>query len=329
MRADSRMQAASDRTAPHPLDWHGARRLSAVVPLNPPLPATESVDPRYRDLDAWPTETALRALWEAQLAAVAAVGPALPALAAAATEAATRLRQGGRLVYAGAGTSGRIAAQDGAELPPTFDWPRDRLVLLMAGGPAAFTGAVEDAEDDEAAARAAIAAHAVGPDDVVLGVAASGGTKFTCACLEAAGARGALTIAVANSAAGRLLGVGAHKILAETGAEPLAGSTRLKAGTAQKVVLNLFSTLVMLQLGRVHDGLMVDMRPSNEKLRARGLRMLLGMTGADESAARTALASADGNVKLAVLLLRGLDAPAARALLARTNDRLREALATL
>jgi N-acetylmuramic acid 6-phosphate etherase len=294
-----------------------------------PLPATEAVDPRYRDLDGWPPHTALLALWEAQLAAVAAVGPALPALAAAATEAAERLRRGGRLVYAGAGTSGRIAAQDGAELPPTFDWPRDRLILLMAGGPAAFDGAVEDAEDDEAAARAAIATNAVGTNDVVLGVAASGGTKFTCACLEAAGATGALTIAIANSAGGRLLGLAAHRILVETGAEPLAGSTRLKAGTAQKVVLNLFSTLTMLQLGRVHDGLMVDMRPSNEKLRARGLRMLIRLTGADEAAAQAALAAADGHVKLAVLLLHGLDATAARALLARSNDRLREALATL
>jgi N-acetylmuramic acid 6-phosphate etherase len=293
------------------------------------LPATEAIDSRYRDLDAWPPHTAALALWEAQLAAVAAVGPALPALAVAATGAAERLRQGGRLVYAGAGTSGRIAAQDGAELPPTFDWPRDRLILLMAGGSAAFTGAVEDAEDDEDAARAAIASHAVGPDDVVLGVAASGGTKFTCACLEAASARGALTIAVANSAGGRLLGLAKHPILVETGAEPLAGSTRLKAGTAQKVVLNLFSTLVMLQLGRVHDGLMVDMRSSNDKLRARGLRMLVRLTGADEAAAQAALAGAEGHVKLAVLLLRGLDASAARALLARTGNRLRDALATL
>ncbi len=293
------------------------------------LPATESVDPRYRDLDAWPPESALLALWEAQLAAVAAVGPALPALAAAARAAAERLRRGGRLVYAGAGTSGRIAAQDGAELPPTFDWPRDRLVLLRAGGAAAFASAIENAEDDETAAHAAIAAHAIGDNDVVLGVAASGGTRFTCACLAAAAARGALTIAVANSPGGRLLGLATHPILVATGAEPIAGSTRLKAGTAQKVVLNLFSTLVMLQLGRVHAGLMVDMRASNEKLRVRGLRMLCQITGADDAAARAALAGAEGSVKLAVLLLRGLDAAAARALLARHGGHLRAALATL
>jgi N-acetylmuramic acid 6-phosphate etherase len=299
------------------------------VPAESALPDTESVDPRYRDLDAWPAETALLALWEAQLAAVASVRPALPALARAAVAAAERLGRGGRLVYAGAGTSGRIAAQDGAELPPTFAWPRDRLVLLMAGGPAAFTSAIENAEDDETAARIAIESENITPDDVVVAVAASGSTPFTCACLREAAARGALTVAVGNSAGSRLLGLAAHPILAETGAEPVAGSTRMKAGTAQKVVLNLFSTLVMLQLGRVHAGLMVDMRAGNDKLRARGLRMLRRLTGADDAAARAALLLADGHVKLAVLLLRGLDVAAARALLARTHDRLRDALAEL
>jgi N-acetylmuramic acid 6-phosphate etherase len=299
------------------------------VRAEPSLPATEHADPRYRDLDAWPPEVALRALWEAQFAALAALGPALPAIAAAARAAADRLRHGGRLVYAGAGTSGRIAAQDGTELPPTFDWPRDRLVLLMAGGPAAFTDAVEGAEDDEAAARAAIAAHGIGPDDVVLGVAASGGTRFTCACIAEAAARGGLTISLANNPGARLLGLAAHPILLETGAEPIAGSTRLKAGTAQKVALNLFSTLLMLQLGRVHDGLMVDMQAGNEKLRSRAIRMLRQLTDADEAAAHGAFARADGSIKLAVLLLRGLDPAAARALLARTGGHLRAALAEI
>jgi N-acetylmuramic acid 6-phosphate etherase len=299
------------------------------VPDNPTIPTTEAVDARYRDLDAWPADSALLALWEAQLAAVAAVGPALPALAAAAAAAAARLRHDGRLVYAGAGTSGRIAAQDGAELPPTFDWPRERVVLLMAGGAAAFAGAIENAEDDEAAARAAIAEHQVEERDVVLGIAASGATRFTCACLEAAAARGALTIAVANSPGSRLLALAAHPILAATGAEPIAGSTRLKAGTAQKVVLNLFSTALMLQLGRVHAGLMVDMRASNDKLRARGLRMVRELAGADDATARMALAEANGHVKLAVLLLRGLPVEPARALLARHGGHLRAALADL
>lgn len=294
-----------------------------------PLPATESFDPRFRTLDAWPAESAALALWESQLAAVAAVGPALPAIAAAALAAAERLRSGGRLVYAGAGTSGRIAAQDGAELPPTFDWPRERIAVLMAGGDAAFTAPVENAEDDEQAARDAVASRGIAKSDVVLGVAASGGTRFTCACLAESGVRGALTIAVANSAASRLLALAAHPILVATGAEPIAGSTRLKAGTAQKVVLNLFSTLLMLRLGRVYDGLMVDMRASNAKLRTRSVRMLRHLTGADDAAARTALKNADGNVKLAVLLVRGLDPAAAERLLARAGGSLRAALAEL
>jgi N-acetylmuramic acid 6-phosphate etherase len=293
------------------------------------LPATESVDPRYQDLDAWDSGTALQALWEAQLAAAAAVGPALPSIRLAVAAAASRLAAGGRLIYAGAGTSGRIAAQDGVELPPTFDWPRDRLLVLMAGGEQAFIGAAEGAEDDAAAGARTTADHALGAADVVLGVAASGATRFTCACLEAAAAAGCLTVAVANSPDGRLLSLAAYPILVATGPEPLAGSTRLKAGTAQKIVLNLFSTLLMVRLGRVHRGLMVDMRPSNDKLRLRALRMVRDLTGAAEPAALAALDTAGGHVKLAVLLLHGLSPEAARDLLRRGSDSLRAALALL
>jgi N-acetylmuramic acid 6-phosphate etherase len=293
------------------------------------LPATESVDPRYQDLDAWDSGTALQALWEAQLAAAAAVGPALPSIRLAVAAAASRLAAGGRLIYAGAGTSGRIAAQDGVELPPTLDWPRDRLLVLMAGGEQAFIGAAEGAEDDAAAGARTTADHALGAADVVLGVAASGATRFTCACLEAAAAAGCLTVAVANSPDGRLLSLAAYPILVATGPEPLAGSTRLKAGTAQKIVLNLFSTLLMVRLGRVHRGLMVDMRPSNDKLRLRALRMVRDLTGAAEPAALAALDTAGGHVKLAVLLLHGLSPEAARDLLRRGSDSLRAALALL
>lgn len=277
------------------------------------LPATEGADPRYQDIDAWPADSALFALWEAQLAAAAAVRPALPAIGAAVAAALPRLRQGGRLGYAGAGTSGRLAVQDAVELGPTFDWPASRLVLLLAGGSDALTQAVEGAEDDADAARQAVARHGVGAADVVLGIAASGRTAFTCAVLEASRARGALTVAVANSQGAPLFAGAAHAILVETGAEPIAGSTRMKAGTAQKIVLNLFSTLLMLQLGRVHRGRMVDLRAGNAKLRARALTMLRDLTGADEAPAQAALLAAGGNVRTAVLLLRGLDLPAARA----------------
>ncbi len=298
--------------------------------ISRPLPATETIDPRLHALDAWPPSAILQAMWEGQLAAVAAVGPALPAIAAAVQAALPRLRGSGRLVYAGAGTSGRIGVQDGAELAPTFDWPGARVVLLMAGGEAAFTRSIEGAEDDRAAAVAAVAQAGISVEDVVLGVAASGITPFTTAAVSEARRRGALTIGIANSPGGSLLEAADHAILVPTGPEVIAGSTRMKAGTAQKIVLNLFSSLVMVRLGRVHDGLMVDMQARNVKLRARAVRMLRTLTGvADEAALGAALGAADGKVKTAVLVLRGFDRGGAEALLAAHGGHLRAALDSL
>lgn len=294
-----------------------------------PLPATEAVSTRFAELDAWPSPDILDALLEGQMAAVAAVRPALPALAEAADAAAERLQHGGRLAYAGAGTSGRIAVQDGAELTPTFNWPRDRLVFLMAGGEAALIQAVENAEDRDDLARHDVAAANLGPADVLLAVAASGVTPYTLACLGAARAAGSLTIAVAHSPAAPLLAAAHHPILIETGAEPVAGSTRMKAGTAQKVALNLFSTLVMIRLGRVYRGQMVDMAARNAKLRARAVRMLQTLSGCTPDAATDALSRADGTVKVAMLILRGLSRADADALLARHQGRLRPALGDL
>lgn len=291
-----------------------------------PVPATEAASPRTSELDTWDDATILDALWEGQMAAVAAVRDVLPAIAAAAAAAAARLGAAGRLVYAGAGTSGRIGVQDGAELPPTFDWPEERLVLLMAGGEPAFTRAIENAEDRRDLAEAAIAANRVGPEDVAIGLAASGATPFTLACLQAARVRGALTIGIANSPEAPLLKVAEHPILVATGAEAIAGSTRMKAGTSQKVVLNLLSTLLMVRLGRVYRGQMVDMLARNAKLRHRAVRMLIGLTGQHAEHVRRALEAADGKVKLAVLLLEGLDRASAEALLAEHNGNLRAAL---
>jgi N-acetylmuramic acid 6-phosphate etherase len=290
-------------------------------------PATEAISQRFRDLDRWPPADILDALWEGQMAALAAVRPALPAIESAADAALPRLARGGRLVYAGAGTSGRIGVQDGAELPPTFDWPEERLVLLLAGGDTAFTRAVENAEDDRDAARHAVAAHAVGPDDVAIGIAASGATPYTTTVIAEAARRGALTIGIANSPGGALLAAASHPILVETGAEAIAGSTRMKAGTAQKVVLNLFSTLVMVRMARVHRGLMVDMNARNNKLRQRAVRMLRDLTGRDDATIRAALDAAGGRVKAAVLVLHGLDRAAADATLARHGGHLHAALA--
>jgi len=290
------------------------------------LPATEGIDPRYIGLEEWPSEVALDALLEAQMAAVAAVRPALPAIAAAAEAAAMRLNRGGRLIYCGAGTSGRIGVQDGAELPPTFDWPEERLGLLIAGGPPALTRAVENAEVRIDLANADMDAQKPGPRDVVIALAASGATPYALACLARAREAGALAIGIANSAGAPLLTAADHAILLQTGAEPIAGSTRLKAGTSQKVVLNLLSTLIMLRLGRVYRGQMVDMVARNEKLRRRALRMVRQLTGCTEDDARIALTQAGGRTKLAILLLQGIDPDEAAARLAACQGQLGVAL---
>lgn len=296
--------------------------------------ATEDVSARFADLDAWSTAEAVEALWDGQMAAVAAVRPALPAISAAADAAAEILGAGagagpgaGRLVYVGAGTSGRVAVQDGAELPPTYDWPEDRLVFLMAGGDRALLYSVEGAEDDAEDGRARIAGAGVGPSDVVIGVAASGTTRFTVAAVAEATRRGAVTIGIACNPGVPLLDAARHPVLADTGPEAIAGSTRMKAGTAQKVILNLFSTAVMVRLGRVYRGLMVDMRPANDKLRRRAAAMVARVAGCSADAAAEALAAGDGDVKRACLVARGVTPDAAAALLARHGGILRSAMA--
>ncbi len=290
------------------------------------LPSTEAADPRTLDLDQWPALVAANALWEGQMAAVAAVRPALPAIAAAAEAAASRLRRTGRLIYCGAGTSGRLGVLDASELPPTFDWPPERLEFLLAGGRAALTSAVENAEDRVDLAAADVEAARITDCDVVIALAASGATPYALTCASMARSRWALTIGVANSPGAPLLAACDHGILIETGAEPIAGSTRLKAGTSQKVVLNLLSTLIMVRLGRVWRGQMVDMVARNEKLRRRALRMVRGLTGAPEDAARAALAQAGGKAKLAILLLLGMDADEASTRLAAAGGQLSKVL---
>jgi N-acetylmuramic acid 6-phosphate etherase len=288
--------------------------------------STEEIAPRHLELDSWPVPHMLAAMYEGQLAAVAAVGPALAAIARAVEDAVPALRRGGRLIYAGAGTSGRIAVQDGAELTPTFDWPPERLVFVMAGGHEALMRSVEGAEDDEAAGTRAMAEAGVGSDDVVIGIAASGTTRFTIAVLRAAAAAGAVTIAVANNAGAPLFDVARHPILVETGGEVVAGSTRMKAGTAQKVVLNLFSTAVMVRLGRVYRGLMVDMRASNAKLRRRAVAIAARLLDCSEADAERWLEQADGDLKTAVLLGLGVERKEARRLLQRHAGHLRNSI---
>ena len=287
---------------------------------------TERASPRYSDIDVWDPSDIIEGMIEGQFAAVAAVRAARPTIESAALAMEARLRSGGRLVYVGAGTSGRLAVQDGAELMPTFNWPQDRLLLLMAGGKEALLRAVEGAEDEVERGSKVMAQHGIDTNDVVLAVAASGTTPFTVACMREANARGALTIGIANNRDTPLLKEADHAIWLDTGAEPIAGSTRMKAGTAQRITLNVLSSLVMILLGRVHRGLMVDVQALNDKLVRRAETMLHRLTGRDENDIRQALQRANGSVKLAVLLLQGCDVVQATELLKRTGGQLRAAL---
>lgn len=291
--------------------------------------STETVDPRFADVDRWPTASVVEAMLEGQLAAVAALKGQAGTIAAAAEAAAERLRRGGRLVYAGAGTSGRLAVQDGVELSPTYNWPADRLVFLIAGGTGALLRSVEGAEDDVETARAEVLAAGVGPNDVLISVAASGRTPYAVTALEAGRELGALAIAIANNPDTPLLANADHAIVADTGSEIVAGSTRMKAGTAQKAALNMLSTAIMLRCGLVHRGLMVNMRISNEKLVHRARRMVATLAGTDQDRAADALVRAGNDLRQAVLVARGLSPQEAADRLAEAGGDLGDALATL
>jgi len=290
---------------------------------------TERLSPRYSGIDVWQASDALDAMIEGQFAAVAAVRAARPAIEKAALAMEARLMDKGRLIYAGAGTSGRLAVQDGAELMPTFSWPRERLVLLIAGGQQALLQAVEGAEDEAKHALALIKSHKLATSDVLIAVAASGTTPFTLACLRGARRKRALTIGIANNPDTPILGEADHPILLDTGSEPIAGSTRMKAGTAQRITLSLLSSLLMIRLGRVYDGLMIDVQATNRKLAQRSETMLMHLTGRNAKDTRAALAEADGSIKLAMLMLKGCDLEEAKSLLKRSKGQLRTAIARL
>jgi len=291
---------------------------------------TERPSPRYSGIDVWDPADILDAMIEGQLAAVAAVRAARPAMERAALAIEARLKEErGRLIYAGAGTSGRLAVQDGAELIPTFSWPRERLLLLMAGGMDALLKSIEGAEDEVEDARTLAQWHGIGPDDVLIAVAASGSTPFTVACLREAKRLGALTIGIANNRGTPLLEEADHPIWLDTGTEPIAGSTRMKAGTAQRVALTVLSSVVMILLGRVYEGLMVDLQAVNEKLVRRSENILLRLTGHSSEVVREALRKANGDLKLAALLLHGADMNEAAGILRQSGGQLRIALALI
>ena len=286
---------------------------------------TERPSPRYAAIELWSPAETLDSMIEGQFAAVAAVHAARAALERAALAIEQRLRAGGRLVYAGAGTSGRLAVQDGAELTPTFGWPAERLLLLIAGGAEALLRAVEGAEDAAEDGAALVRSHRISEQDALIAVAASGTTAFTVACLREAAAHGALTVGIANNPSTPLLNEADYPIWLETGAEAIAGSTRMKAGTAQRVALTMLSSLVMIRLGRVYEGLMVDVQPSNEKLVRRSEAILAQLTGLGRDRVHEALRQAQGSVKLALLLLEGCGLDEARDALEREAGDLRAA----
>jgi N-acetylmuramic acid 6-phosphate etherase len=290
---------------------------------------TERHSPRYSAIEAWSPGDILEAMIEGQFAAVAAVRAARPALEEAALAIEPRLRDGGRLAYAGAGTSGRLAVQDGAELMPTYSWPQERLLLLIAGGREALVQSVEGAEDESEEGIRLVRRYEMETRDVLIAVAASGTTPFTLACLREAKQRGALTIAIANNRDTPLLAEAEHPIWLDTGPEPIAGSTRMKAGTAQRIALNLLSSLVMIRLGRVYRGLMVDLKAVNKKLIRRSEKILLELSGRSRGEVHDALQRAEGNVKTALLLLEGCDREEAARVLDRSGGRLREAKALI
>ncbi len=254
-----------------------------------------------------------------QVAAAQAAARLAPQIAEAVSVAVSRLQRGGRIILVGAGTSGRIAVQDGVELAPTYGWPMDRLTFLLAGGRKALVESSEAAEDDAALAIQEISDCAVTPEDVVIGVAASGRTPYTCAAIEHARTKGGLTIGVANQADTPLLELAEIALCAETGAEFISGSTRMKAGTAQKIVLNTLSTGIMIGLGRTHNGLMTHMSVSNDKLRRRAVDIISSIAGTSPENSEGALEAAENDLPVAILIAAGHDREEANRLLAEAE----------
>ncbi len=290
---------------------------------------TENVSQRFVDFDQWSTRDTIEAMYEGQLTAIAAIKTAVGDISRAAEDAANRLGKKGRLIYVGAGTSGRLAVQDGAELTPTFGWPQDRIVFCIAGGMSALTVSSEGAEDDYDNGATQMKKAAIGKDDVIFCVAASGKTPFTLGALNEANARGAMTVGISNNSDTPILEDATHAILVETGSELIAGSTRMKAGTTQKAILNMLSTAIMARLGRIYKGLMVDMIVSNKKLEGRAINMICDITDCSADVASSSLKKANLNIKAAVLITLGESPASSENLLAQAGGNLRKALTNI
>lgn len=288
---------------------------------------TEGVNAAHGDFDLLATEAQLAAMQEESAQAVAAVSEAAPQIAAAIDAIVPRLRAGGRLVYLGAGTAGRMGVLDASEIPPTFGTDPSLVVGVIAGGEVALRSAVEDAEDDTALGAADLDALGLTAADALVGISASGRTPYVVGALERAREIGALTVGLSCNAGSRIGEVADLAIEVVVGPEIVAGSTRLKGGTAQKLVLNAISTIAMVRLGKVHGNLMVDVQATNAKLRARAERIVMLATGVDAAAASAALESVGGSVKAAILVtITGVTPDEALARLASHDGVLRDAL---
>lgn len=291
---------------------------------------TEAFRPELAEIDQLPTQEIARIMNGEDATVPAAVAEKLPLIAAAIDATAERMARGGRLIYAGAGTAGRLGVLDASECPPTFNTDPSEVIGLIAGGPSAMIKAVEGAEDSKELAAADLDALGLTADDTVVGISASGRTPYAIGAVEHARAQGALTIGLSCNADSALAAAAEHGLEIVVGPELLTGSTRLKAGTAQKLVLNMLSTITMIRLGKTYGNLMVDVRASNEKLRARSRRIVSLATGASDQEIEAALAATDGEVKNAILaILGGVDGPTAATLLADSRGHLRAALAAV
>ena len=289
---------------------------------------TETPNTLHAQLDQYPTEDLVASFIDDQRMAVSAVRAATADLAHAVDRAAERLARGGRLVYVGAGTSGRLGVLDSVELLPTFSWPPERAIALIAGGERAMYRAVEGAEDDAVQGAEDIAGVGVGPNDVVILLAASGATPYVLGAIDAARRAGALTIGLANNPDAAVTRQAEIGITLATGSEVISGSTRLKAGTSQKIALNTLSSAIMVRLNKVYGNLMVDLRPTNAKLYRRAVNLAVLATGAEEERARAVLEACNYRVKTAIVALaKDLTVDDADALLEANAGSVRRSLA--
>ncbi|TGT35484.1 N-acetylmuramic acid 6-phosphate etherase [Mesorhizobium sp. M8A.F.Ca.ET.165.01.1.1] len=291
---------------------------------------TEALHRNAEGLDIQAPEAILLSLADAQIEAAKAVRDAIPAIAEAAGIIAAGLSGGGKLAYAAAGSSGLMALADALELPGTFGIRRDRIAILIAGGDEAFKTLAGGPEDDTEEASTAVANAGIGAGDCLIALSASGTTPYAVRAIEDARRRGAVTIGIANNRGSALLRQADTAILLETPPEVIAGSTRMGAGTAQKIALNMLSTLTAIHLGHVHDGYMVNLMADNMKLRDRAARIVAAVSGRDRQEAARLLEKSGGAVKTAILLAAGADsADAAEKLLEGTGQKLRPALSAI